>query len=300
MAKILICDKMDKASLDEIQKRWGCDIKIGQTPEELVQNVVPYEAVVVRSATKVPAPAIEAGANLKVVIRGGVGVDTIDVEAAKKKGIAVRNTPGASSAAVAEITLAHMFALARHLHRANVTMRKGEWLKKEYEGSELAGKTLGIIGIGRIGQSLATKANALGMKIIAFDSIVKSAPLPFITMVTFDELLAQSNFVTLHIPKPKDGGAVIGAAEIAKMKDGVFIVNAARGGVVDESALLDALNSGKVAGAGIDVWAKEPTDNPTLVNHDRVCCTPHLGASSKEAQERIGGEVVEILKEYFG
>lgn len=299
MAKILICDKMDQASIDEMKKHWEVDVKTGQTPEELAQNIAPYHAVVVRSATKVLAPAIDAGVNLKVVIRGGVGIDNIDAAYAKEKGIDVRNTPGASSAAVAELALGHMFALARHIHKANVTMRNKEWKKKEYEGIELAGKTLGIIGIGRIGKSLAEKAHALGMKIIAYDIAVKDAPAPYIEMVSFDDLLAKSDFVSLHIPKKKDGGYVIGEAEIAKMKNGAFLINTARGGVVDEKALFNALNSGKLMGAGIDVWEKEPTENHELASHDKVCCTPHLGASSKEAQERIGGEVIEILKEYF-
>ncbi len=298
MAKILVCDKMDDASLGEIQKRWEADVKIGQTPEELAENIGPYEAVIVRSATKVRTPAIDAGKNLRVIIRGGVGIDNIDHEYARGKGIDVRNTPAASSASVAEIALAHMFALARNLHKANVTMRKGEWLKKQYKGIELAGKTLGIVGIGRIGQSLAEKANALGMRVIAYDKFVKDRPLDYVEMVSFDDLLANSDFVSLHIPSSPDS-YVIGANEIAKMKDGAFLINAARGGVVDEKALLDALDSGKLAGAGIDVWEKEPTDNSTLVAHDKVSVTPHLGASTAEAQKRVGKEVIEILEEYF-
>lgn len=299
MAKILICDKMDAESLAEIQSRWGADVKIGQTPEELAANIAPYEAVVVRSATKVLAPAIEAGKNLKAIIRGGVGVDNIDVAKAKELGIPVRNTPGANSAAVAELALAHMFALARNLHKSNVTMREGQWLKKEYTGIELDGKTLGIVGIGRIGQILAKKAHALGMKVVACDVAVAKSPLDFVAMLSFDELLAKSDLISLNVPKQKEG-YLIGENEIAKMKDGAFLINCARGGVVDEKALLAALKSGKLAGAGIDVFEAEPTNNLELVKCEKVSVTPHLGASSAEAQARVGGEVISILAEYFG
>ncbi|MCK5832941.1 3-phosphoglycerate dehydrogenase [bacterium] len=299
MAKIMICDKMDQGAIDEIKKRWGADVIIGQSVEDLTKNIEPYEAVVIRSATKVRTPSIDAGKNLRVVIRGGVGIDNIDHEYARGKGVDVRNTPNASSDGVSEIALAHMFSLARNLHKSNVTMRKGEWLKKQYKGIELAGKTLGIIGIGRIGQSLAKKANALGMTVIAFDKFVEKSPLDFVEMKKcIDCLLASSDFVSLHIPKSGDG-YVIGAPELAKMKDGAYLINAARGGVVDEKALLDALNSGKIAGAGVDVWEKEPTDNVDPPKHENVCCTPHLGASSAESQKRVGTEVISVLAEYF-
>jgi len=298
MAKIMICDKMDQGAIDEIKKRWGADVMIGQSLEDLTKNIVPYEAVVIRSATKVRTPSIDAGKNLRVIIRGGVGIDNIDHEYARSKGVDVRNTPNASSAGVAEIALAHMFSLARNLHKSNVTMRKGEWLKKQYKGIELAGKTLGIIGIGRIGQSLAKKANALGMTVIAFDKFVEKSPLDFVEIKSMDDVLANSDFLSLHIPKAGEG-YVIGAPELAKMKDGAYLINAARGGVVDEKALLDALNSGKLAGAGVDVWEKEPTDNVDLPKHDNVCCTPHLGASSAESQKRVGTEVISVLAEYF-
>ncbi len=299
MAKILICDKMDDASVKVIQERWGVDVKTGQTPEELAENIGPYEAVIIRSATKVLEPAIDAGKNLRVVIRGGVGIDNIAHQYARSKGVDVRNTPSASSDAVAEMAISHMFALARNVHKSNVTMRKGEWNKKQYSGIELAGKTLGLIGFGRIGQATAKKAKALGMNVIAHDPFVEKSPLDFVKMVDKDEILAKSKFISLHIPKVPEG-FVIGKAELEKMQDGAYLINVARGGVVDEDALLEALNSGKLAGAGIDVWAKEPTENTTLVNHECVSCTPHLGASSKEAQARIGGEVIEILAEYFG
>lgn len=299
MAKIMICDKMDQASIDEINSRWGCDVMTGQTPEGLAKTIGPYEGVVIRSATQVRAVAIDAAKNLRVIIRGGVGIDNIDHEYARSKGIDVRNTPAASSDGVAELALGMMFSLARHIHKANVTMRKGEWNKKEYEGIELAGKTLGIIGIGRIGQSLAKKAHALGMTVIAWDKFVEKSPLDFVEMVCcIDKLLAKSDFVSLHIPK--DDGFVIGAEQLKLMKPKAYLVNAARGGVVDEAALLEALKAGTIAGAGIDVWAKEPTDNQALIDHPNVCCTPHLGASSVESQERVGAEVIKVLSEYFG
>ena len=259
-----------------------------------------FDCLVVRSATKVREPIIDKAVEygrLKQIIRGGVGVDNIDVKYAEEKGIAVNNTPAASSASVAECAIAHMFALARFIGISNYTMRNGEWNTKKYEGIELAGKTLGIIGYGRIGRLVAEKARALGMKTIAYD------PFPCVPeeySVTQDELFAQSDFITLHVPGAKGAPALINAESIAKMKDGVYIINTSRGALIDEAALLDALNSGKVAGAGLDVYQEEPTKNEALVNHANVSVTPHIGGSTKEAQGRIGDEIVTIIANKFG
>jgi D-3-phosphoglycerate dehydrogenase len=204
------------------------------------------------------------------------------------------NTPKASTDSVAELALAHMFALARSLVRATETMREGKWEKKAFHGIELQGKTLGVIGIGRIGQAVARRALCLGMKVIAYDKFVKESPIPGVKMVSLPELLRESDFVTLHIP-PDPAGPVIGAKEIAMMKDGAFLINCARGGVVDEKALLEALNSGKLGGAGLDVFEEEPPKNMELLRHPKVTLTPHIGAQTHEAQARIGDEVVEIL-----
>ncbi|MCF7832060.1 MAG: D-2-hydroxyacid dehydrogenase [Candidatus Marinimicrobia bacterium] len=289
--KVLISDGLSKAG-QEILENAGIEcVNQFYTPEELVENIKDYECILVRSATKVPKEAIDAGVKLICIARGGAGIDNIDHQYAKTKGIPTLNTPAANSASVAELAIAHMFALARFLHKSNVTMREGKWNKKEYKGIELNGKTLGLVGCGKIGQLTAGIANALGMKVIGYDPYIKEAA--GIEMVSFDDLLKRADFVSLHVPKQPE--PVIGAKEIAKMKDGAYIINCARGGVVDETALLDALNSGKVAGAGLDVYVEEPTRNMELVSHPNVSVTPHVGASTNEAQERVGTEIAEKI-----
>lgn len=265
--------------------------------DELLKRLKEVECIVVRSATKMRDEQIDAGAEgkLKLIIRAGVGIDNINVAHAEEKGMIVRNTPTASSNAVAELALAHMLALPRNLHRSNRSMAKGEWLKKQYSGTEIMGKTLGIVGMGRIGKSLADKAKALGMTVIYYARHKKDVDYEYVTL---DELLKRSDFISLHIPsvdKP-----LIGKEELEKCKDGVYIINLARGGVVDEDALLDALDSGKVAGAALDCFAQEPCTNERLLQHDRVSITPHIGAATKEAQNRIGDVTVDIIKEILG
>ena len=217
---------------------------------------------------------------------------------ANEKGIIVKNTPNASSDSVAELAIAHMFAVARFLGASNYTMRIGEWNKKKYEGIELSGKILGIIGMGRIGRALATKATALGMKVVYNDIFGKQNNIPY-EFLEFDDLLSKSDFISLHVPYDKNKGPVIGKDEIEKMKDGAYLINCARGKVVDEIELLNALNTGKIAGAGIDVFEEEPTKNNELINHPNVSVTPHIGASTKEAQKRIGEEVITTIINYF-
>lgn len=294
--KVLICDPVDEKAIARLREA-GLEVtvKTGMSEAELAQELAKgYEAIVVRSATKVRKPAIDAAKGLRLIIRAGVGLDNIDADYAKQKGIEVLNTPKASTDSVAELTLAHMFALARSLVRATETMREGKWEKKAFHGIELQGKTLGVIGIGRIGQAVAKRALCLGMKVLAYDKYLKESPLPGVKMVSLEELLRESDFVTLHIP-PDPTGPVIGAREIAMMKDGAFLINCARGGVVDEKALLEALNSGKLAGAGLDVFEEEPPKNMELLRHPKVTLTPHIGAQTHEAQARIGDEIVEIL-----
>jgi D-3-phosphoglycerate dehydrogenase / 2-oxoglutarate reductase len=291
--KVLISDGLSKKG-QEILENAGIEcVNQFYSLEELIENIKDYECVLVRSATKVPKEVIDAGVKLKVIARGGAGIDNIDHQYAKTKGIPTLNTPAANSASVAELAIAHMFALARFLHKSNVTMRDGKWNKKEYKGIELNGKTLGLIGCGKIGQLTAGKAAALGMKVIGYDPFVKEAD--GIEMRSFEDVLSNADFVSLHVPKQAE--PVIGAAELAKMKDGVYLINCARGGVVDEAALLEALNSGKVAGAGIDVYVEEPTNNIELVSHPNVSVTPHVGASTAEAQERVGTEIAEKIVE---
>lgn len=301
MVRILVTDGMEKAAIKDLQNSGFEVVEQFYEVEELKQKIKEFDVIVVRSATKVREPIIDAAletGRLKLVIRGGVGVDNIDVEYAKSKGITVNNTPNASSASVAELAIGHMFCMARYLHIANYTMRQGKWEKKHYEGIELAGKTLGLIGFGRIAKEVAKKAMALGMKVVYTD-IIGDQNHPDFKFLTMDELLSKSDFISIHIPGSKDKKAVIGEAEFAKMKDGVYIVNAARGGVVCEAELLKALDSGKVSAAALDVFEEEPSKNEAIYTHPKISLTPHIGASTAEAQERIGEEIVSIIKNHF-
>jgi len=299
--RILVTDGMDKAAMAKLREQGHEVVEQFYEPEELGAALRDYDVVVVRSKTKVRANHIDAakGGRLKCIIRGGVGVDNIDVKYAEENGIKVRNTPNASSQSVAECAMAHMFACARFLSIAGATMREDKWEKKAYaKGIELQGKTLGIIGFGRIGAHLGVMAKAIGMDVIATRSsrtsgVDEATGIPYVTL---DEILAKSDFISLHAPALA-GGPLVNAETIAKMKDGVCIINTSRGSNVDEQALLDALNSGKVRAAGLDVWAEEPSKNHALYSHPMVSCTPHIGAQTVEAQKRIGAEIVQIIGE---
>lgn len=300
MIRVLTNDGLEAAAIENL-KAAGVEVVNDHIEQDkLGEALKDFDALVVRSATKVTADVLDKaeGGKLKLVVRAGVGVDNIDIKHAHDKGVTVKNTPNASSDSVAELVLAHMFAIARFLGDSNVTMREGQWNKKKYKGVEIAGKTLGIIGMGRIGRSLAKKATALGMKVIYNDLFGKQDNLSY-EFLELDDLLKKADFISLHVPYDKEKGAVIDKAQFDLMKDGVYLINCARGNVVNEDALLDALNSGKVAGAGVDVFAKEPTTNEALVNHPRVSVTPHIGASTEEAQTRIGEEVASTIKEFF-
>ena len=300
MSKILISDGLQEKALNNLVNLGFEVIDKHYSKEELGEALKEYDALVIRSATKVTREVLEAtkGGKLKLIIRAGVGIDNIDVEAANEVGVTVRNTPNSSSDSVAELALAHMFAVARFVGPSNFTMRNGEWNKKKYEGIELSGKTLGIVGMGRIGRSLANKATALGMNVIYSDAFGKIDGVEY-EFLALEDLLKKSDFISLHVPYDKTKGSLIGKEELEIMKDGAYIINCARGKVVDEEALLEALDNGKIAGAGIDVFEVEPNTNEKLVNHPRVSCTPHIGASTMEAQERIGDEVVSVIKEFF-
>ena len=268
--------------------------------DELPAKAAEYDVVVVRSATKIRKPTIDSAVKtgkLKLVVRGGVGVDNIDVAYAKEKGIDVRNTPNASSAAVAELVIGHMFSLSRFIYAANVTMRDGKWEKKHYEGIELAGKTLGLIGMGRIAHCAAKMASGLGMKVIYNKRSGSSPDYDPFTYVPIDELYAKSDFISLHIPKADS--PLINAETISKMKDGVFIINTARANCIDTTQLLSALDSGKIAGAALDVFDEEPTKDERVYKHPKISMTPHLGGSTIEAQQRIGEDIVSIIREKF-
>ena len=297
--RILASDGLDKSAVVALTGMGHEVVEQFYEPQELAQQVKGFDVLVVRSATKVRKPIIDAakeGGRLKLIIRAGVGVDNIDVEYAEANGIAVKNTPKASSDSVAELAIAHMFSVARFISAAGYTMREGTWEKKAYKGFELAGRTLGIIGYGRIGQSLGRKAQALGMKVLAYD-IYRIPELENESMryAELAEVLNNSDIISLHTPSI-DGKPLINAESIAAMKDGVVIINTSRGNNVDEAALLDALNSGKVRGAGLDVFNEEPAKNAALYSHPRVSSTPHIGASTGEAQKRIGSEIVDIIK----
>jgi D-3-phosphoglycerate dehydrogenase len=296
MALILANDGIDKkAEADLIALGHEVDTRKYEG-DELLKRVAEVDCVIVRSATKMRDREIDAGAagQLQLIIRGGVGVDNINVEYAESKGIAVRNTPAASSSAVAELVLGHMLTMARHIGEANVTMRQGKWLKKEYSGTEIAGKTLGLIGFGRIANSLAVKCLALGMEVIFTDII--DIECDICPQVDFKEVLSVADYVSIHIPFG-GGEPLIGKNEIDMMKDGVFIINCARGGIVDEDALVDAIESGKVKGAALDVFAVEPLQNERLLQCEKISLTPHIGAATAEAQARIGDNIVDIIKE---
>ena len=300
--RILVTDGMDKQAMARLREAGHEVVEQFYAPEELGAALRDFDAVVVRSKTKVRQNHIDEakGGRLKLIIRGGVGVDNIDVKYAESCGITVKNTPRASSQSVAELALGHMFSCARFLSHAGHTMREGKWEKKSYsKGIELQGKTLGIVGFGRIGQALGKMAKAIGMDVIAFDifhipGIEEQLGIPYVEM---DELLAKSDFISVHAPAV-DGGALINAERIEKMKDGVCIINTSRGSNVDEAALLAALESGKVRAAGLDVYADEPATNAALYGHPMVSCTPHIGASTVEAQKRIGAEIVDIITNF--
>ncbi len=302
--RILASDGMEKNAVATLRAQGHEVVEQFYEPAELAEQVKNYDVLVVRSATKVRQPIIDAACEtgrLKLIIRGGVGIDNIDHKYAEEKGIKVMNTPRASSDAVAELAVAHMLACARFVGISNHTMREGKWEKKAYaKGIELGGKTLGIVGFGRIGQALGRMAKGLGMNVIAFDifHIPGIEEKTGINYVEMDELLAKADFISVHAPAV-DGGALINAETIAKMKDGVNIINTSRGTNVDEAALLEALESGKVRAAGLDVWAEEPSKNEALFNHPHVSCTPHIGASTVEAQKRIGAEIVDIINKFF-
>lgn len=300
MIRVLTNDGLQKKSIDALENL-GIEVINEHFQQEILgEKLKEFDALVIRSATKVTSDIIDAekGGNLKLIIRAGVGIDNIDVPYAMNNGLSINNTPSASSDSVAELALAHMFSVARFIGISNFTMRNNEWNKKKYEGIELSGKTLGIIGMGRIGQSLAKKATALGMNVIYYTIEGKHDDLDY-KFLDLDEVLKEADFLSLHVPYDKENGSLIGIRELKLMKNTSYIINCARGKVVDEEALLEALDNGIISGAGIDVFEEEPTKNEKLINHPNVSVTPHIGAATKEAQSRIGDEVVEIIKDFF-
>lgn len=298
--RILVTDGMDSSSVEKLRALGHEVVEQFYSPEELGTALQSFDAAVVRSKTKVRAPHIDLAAEgrLKLIIRGGVGVDNIDVAYAESKGIAVRNTPCASSASVAELALGHILCLSRFIGISNVTMRQGQWNKKQYEGIEIGGKTLGLIGFGRIARELAKRADALGMKVVYYQRRGEEPACPGYQYLPLEELLRVSDYVSLHIPMPPNKQPVIGEKALSMMKPTAYIINTARGGVVDEDALIAALDAGRLAGAALDVYAEEPVKKEALYTHPKISVTPHIGGATAEAQARIGEEIVSIIRSF--
>lgn len=299
--RVLLTDGLEETGKSLMRQTMDVDDKSGISPEDLLKIVGDYEAMIVRGRTKVTAAVFDAGKKLKVVGRAGVGVDNIDLNAAKAAKVTVVNSPMATTVAVAELALGMMLALVRELPRADQSMKAGKWLKKEFEGVELNGKTLGIIGMGRIGAAVGARAAAFGMSLVGYDPLIdgKEIKARGAEPVTLDELYKRADMITMHIPLTPESKNMVNADSFGKMKQGVYVVCAARGGVIDEASLLAALNSGKVAGAALDVYSVEPPGLTELVSHPKVINTPHIGAQTMEAQGRaavdISSEILRVL-----
>jgi D-3-phosphoglycerate dehydrogenase len=298
---VLIAEELSPATIavlgDQFEIR-QCD---GANRAELLPALASANAVLVRSATKMDAEAIAAAPNLKIIARAGVGLDNVDVPAATAAGVLVVNAPTSNIVSAAELAVSLLLAVARNVVPANLALKNGQWKRSQFGGVELQGKTVGIIGMGKIGMLVAQRLAGFDMKFVAYDPYVTAAPSggPEIKMVSLDELLAAADFVTIHIPKTPETAGLIDSAALAKMKPTAFVINAARGGVLDEAALFDALTTGTIAGAGLDVYATEPCTDSPLFGLDNVVATPHLGASTEEAQEKAGVAVAESVVAAF-
>lgn len=300
--KILIADQIAQPGVDLLRAEgWTVDVRPTISLSELRAIIGDYDALIIRSRTQVSASVIEVASRLKVIGRAGAGVDNIDVDAATRRGILVMNTPGGNSVSVAEHTFGLMLCLMRHIVDADASLKRGEWEKKRFTGNELKGKVLGLIGLGKIGQEVARRARAFGMQVIAHDPFISErvARDLDVALVDLDELYARSDIVSLHAALTRTTQGMIGREAIARMKDGVILINCARGELVDEAAVLDGLNSGKIAGAGLDVFAEEPPTRWELVKHPRVVATPHVAASTVEAQEQVGVDIALSVRDYL-
>jgi len=280
---------------------WNVDARTGRAPEQLASDVADAEAIVVRSATKVTAPLIQAAPKLRVIARAGTGVDNVDVPAASTRGIVVMNAPGANSISVAELAVALMLALARHVPAADAAMKQGKWEKKKFLGEEVREKTLGLAGLGRIGQEVARRAASFDMRIIAHDPFISEdvAGDLGVELVSLDDLFARSDFLSLHMPSTPTTKNLVNAERLEKAKKGIRIINTARGDLIDETALADAIESGHVGGAALDVFQKEPTVDLRLQTLPQVVATPHIAASTREGQELVGMETMAALRDFL-
>jgi D-3-phosphoglycerate dehydrogenase len=300
--KIVVADPLPSSALDLLRgPGWTVDARASRTAEQLAADLSTADALIVRSATTVDRKLIEAAPQLRVIARAGTGVDNVDVEAATERGILVMNAPGANSVSVAELALAHMLALSRGIAAADGAMKRGVWDKKRLVGAELRGKTLGVVGLGRIGQEVAARARAFGMTIVAHDPFISEqvAATLDVPLVSLDGLFAQSDYITLHLPATPETRHLVNRERLARCKAGVRIVNTARGELIDEAALADAIEAGAVAGAGLDVFEHEPPGETRLVKLRQVVATPHIAASTSEAQELVGIETAAAVRDYL-
>lgn len=303
MTRILVSDSLSKEGLAVLEQAEGIsfDYKPGLDEAQLAEAIVPYDGLIIRSGSKVTAKVIAAAENLKVIGRAGIGVDNVDLPAASRRGIIVMNTPTGNTVTTAEHALALLFTVSRKIAMADALMKQGKWEKKKLEGREISGKTLGVIGLGNIGRIVADRAQGLKMNVVAFDPVVapEKATELGVALVSLDELFQRADAITIHTPLNAQTKNIINDAAIAKMKKGVILVNAARGGVYDEAAVLRGLESGKIGGAGFDVFVEEPPGLTDLVKHPNVVATPHLGASTEEAQTRVAVEIAEQVIGYL-
>ncbi|HEY0710163.1 MAG TPA: hydroxyacid dehydrogenase [Polyangia bacterium] len=300
--KVLVADDMSKAAVEILSKAGlSVDVKTGLPPAELAGIIGQYHGLAVRSATKVTAEILNAAKNLKIVGRAGVGVDNIDVKAATEKKIQVINTPQGNAIAAGELAVAYIFALARKLPQSTASMKKGEWEKKKFMGVEITGKTLGVVGFGNIGRTVAERGVGLKMRVLAFDPGLApgASPPAGIEFASFEQLVTQSDFISLHIPLLPSTKNLFGTETLGKMKKGAYLINCARGGVVDENALYESLKSGHLGGAALDVFEKEPCGPLPLFELDNVLASPHIGASTKEAQEKVAVELAEVFVDFL-
>ncbi len=304
MPKVLVSDALAEPGLDILERAPGIEVvnSPGLSPADLLDAIADADGLVIRSGTKVTAQVIEAAKNLRVVGRAGIGVDNVDVGAASARGIVVVNTPEGNNITTAEHAIALLVSLARHVPQASASMKSGKWEKKKFQGMELYNRTLGVLGLGNIGRIVALRAKGLGMRVVASDPHItaEQARKIDVELVDLDTLLSRADAVTVHVPRTKETTGLLGREAFSKLRRGALVVNAARGGIVDEEALLEALESGQVGGAGLDVFVEEPPpgDHP-LVTHERVICTPHLGASTEQAQLNVSIAVAEQVRDYL-
>ncbi len=301
--RVLVSDSLAKEGIEILQQAKGIevDVKVGLSPEELKKIIPDYQGLVIRSATKVTAEIIEAAENLKVIGRAGAGLDNVDIPAATKRKIVVMNTPGGNTVSAAEHTISLMFSLARRIPQSTSSMKAGKWEKKKFMGMELYQKTLGIIGIGNVGAVVADRALGLKLKVIAYDPFVseEKAREMGVELVSLDELFQRADIITIHTPLTDKTRGLINAASFEKMKAGVVIINCARGGIIVEEDLCQAIKKGKVRGAALDVFEKEPPGECSLLELEEVICTPHLGASTEEAQINVAVAIAEQMRDYL-